>query len=247
MSAFLSNPNLRLIIFGGKGGSGKTTSAAATALHFHKLNPEKRILVMSTDPAHSLGDSFNITIGNKITAINGNVWGLEIDSNELLEEYKARHGEVIKKIADRGTYFDKEDIEDFFVQSLPGLDEVMSIVRIADLLKAREYDLIILDTAPTGHTMVLLSLPEQMEKWIHLMDMLMEKYRYVMRRMTGRYRRDECDEFIDSQMEDIRRVRQLLTDATTTEFVPVTIPEPMSIAEIAKAIETLKIPKIFLI
>ncbi len=240
MSAFLSNPNLRLIIFGGKGGSGKTTSAAATALHFHKLNPEKRILVMSTDPAHSLGDSFNITIGNKITAINGNVWGLEIDSNELLEEYKARHGEVIKKIADRGTYFDKEDIEDFFVQSLPGLDEVMSIVRIADLLKAREYDLIILDTAPTGHTMVLLSLPEQMEKWIHLMDMLMEKYRYVMRRMTGRYRRDECDEFIDSQMEDIRRVRQLLTDATTTEFVPVTIPEPMSIAEIAKAIETLK-------
>ncbi len=240
MSAFLANPNLKLIIFGGKGGSGKTTSAAATALHLSKPDPKKRILAMSTDPAHSLGDSFNITIDNKITAINENVWGLEIDSNELLEEYKARHGGVIKKIADRGTYFDKEDIEDFFTQSLPGLDEVMAIIRIADLLKAREYDLIILDTAPTGHTMVLLSLPEQMEKWIHLMDMLMEKHRFVMKTMVGRYRRDECDEFIDSQMEDVRRVRRLLTDATTTEFVPVTIPEPMSIFEIQKAIETLK-------
>jgi len=240
MSAFLANPNLRLVIFGGKGGSGKTTSAAATALHLSKPNPQKRILTMSTDPAHSLGDSFDIAIGNKLTPIVDNVWGLEIDSNELLEEYKARHGEVIKTIADRGTYFDKEDVEDFFTKSLPGLDEVMAIIRIADLLKAREYDLIILDTAPTGHTMVLLSLPEEMARWIHLMDMLMEKHRYVMKTMIGRYKRDECDEFIDSQTEDIRRVRQLLTDATTTEFVPVTIPEPMSIFEIEKAIETLK-------
>ncbi len=240
MNKFLANPNLSLIMFGGKGGSGKTTSAAATALRFHKLDPKKRILVMSTDPAHSLGDSFNITIGNKITPIKENVWGLEIDSNALLEGYKARHGEAIKKIADRGTYFDKADIEDFFTQSLPGLDEVMAIIRIADLLKAEDYDLIILDTAPTGHTMVLLSLPERMEQWIHLMDMLMDKHRYLMKTMAGRYKRDECDEFLDSQTKDVRKVRELLTNTSATEFVPVTIPEPMSIAEVEKAVNTLK-------
>jgi len=240
MAAFLSNPKLKLIIFGGKGGSGKTTSATATALHFHKLDPKKRILVMSTDPAHSLGDSFDITIGNRVTPIKENLWGLEIDSSELFEEYKAEHGEAIKKIADRGTYFDQDDIEDFFNKTLPGLDEVMAIIRIADLLKAGEYDLIILDTAPTGHTLVLLSLPEEMEKWIHLMDMLMQKHRYIMKRMVGRYKRDECDEFIDSQQKDISRVRQLLSHATATEFVPVTIPEPMSIAETERAVKTLK-------
>jgi len=213
---FLANPNLRLIIFGGKGGSGKTTSAAATALHLHQRNPEKRLLVMSTDPAHSLGDSFDTVIGNRLTPIAENLWGLEIDSAELLQEYKAKHGEVIKKIADRGTYFDRDDIEDFFTQSLPGLDEVMAIIRIADLLKAGQYDLIILDTAPTGHTLVLLSLPEEMEKWVDLFDMLMEKHRYMMKRMVGRYKRDDCDEFIDNQRKDIGRVRQLLADAKAT-------------------------------
>lgn len=240
MQNFLANPDLKLIIFGGKGDSGKTTSAAATSLYLSKVNPEKRILVMSTDPAHSLGDSFSIAIGNKITPMKENLWGLEIDSDELLEEYKARHGEVMKKIADRGTYLDREDIESFFDKSLPGLDEVMAIIRIADLLKAGEYDLIILDTAPTGHTMVLLSLPQKMEQWIHIMDMLMAKHRYVMKTMVGRYKRDKCDEFLDSQMNDIKRVRLLLVNARSTEFIPVTIPEPMSIYEVEKAVKTLK-------
>ena len=237
---FLSNPNLELIIFGGKGGSGKTTSAAATSLHFHKINPQKRTLVMSTDPAHSLGDSFDIIIGNKITPIVENIWGLEIDANELYEQYLEKHGEVIKKIADRGTIFDKEDIENFFTQTLPGLDELMAIIRIADLLRAGEYDLIILDTAPTGHTMVLLSLPEQMEKFLNIMELMMEKYRCVMRAMVGRYKRDKCDEYIDSQKEDIGRARAILTNSKKAEFVPVTIPEPVSIAETQKALETLR-------
>ncbi|MFC2000264.1 ArsA family ATPase, partial [Chloroflexota bacterium] len=209
-------------------------------LYLNRRNPDKRILVVSTDPAHSLGDSFNIVIGNKLTPITDNVWGLEIDSTELLQEYKARHGEAIKKIAERGTYFDSEDIEDFFTQSLPGMDEVMAVIRIADLRKATQYDLIILDTAPTGHTLVLLSLPEEMEKWIDLFDMLMEKHRYMMKTMVGRYRRDECDEFIDSQRKDIMRVRRLLRDEQSTEFVPATIPEPMSISETVQTVKTLK-------
>lgn len=237
---FLADQNLKLIIFGGKGGTGKTTSAAATSLYLSRLNPEKRILVMSTDPAHSLGDSFGIAIGNKIIPIKENVWGLEIAANELLEEYKSEHGEVMKLIADRGTYFDREDIESFFDKSLPGMDEVMAIIRIADLLKAGEYDLIILDTAPTGHTMVLLSLPESMEKWVHVMDMLMAKHRYVMKTMVGRYKRDECDQFLDSQLNDLKRVKGLLGNTRSTEFVPVTIPEPMSIYEVERATKTLK-------
>jgi len=236
----LVNPDLKLIIFGGKGGSGKTTSAAATALYLNKLYPNKKLLVMSVDPAHSLADSFDIVVnGNKVTPIAENLWCLEIDAQELLADYKARHGGIIKEIADRATYFDRQDIESFFELSLPGLDEVMAIIRIADLLKGGEYNLIILDTAPTGHTKVLLSLPQQMEQWIRLMDMLMEKHRYIVKAMTGRYRKDECDAFLENQRSDIGRVRALLTNAGTTEFVPVTIPQPMSILEVEKLVQTL--------
>jgi len=236
----LASADLRLIIFGGKGGSGKTTSAAATALYLNKIYPDKRILVISVDPAHSLADSFDTTVnGNKATPIMENIWCLETEAQELLAEYKVRYGDTIKEIADRATYFDKQDIEGFLDLSLPGLDEVMAIVRIVDLLKGGKYDLIILDTAPTGHTRVLLSLPEKMEQWVSLMDMLMEKHRYIVKAMTGRYRKDECDAFIENQRNDLRRVRALVSDAKITEFVPVTIPEPMSTREVEKLVQAL--------
>jgi arsenite-transporting ATPase len=238
-SKFLDNPGLQLILFGGKGGSGKTISSAATALHLSKIKPEKKILIISIDPAHSLGDSFDLIIGNETTHIAGNIWGLELDANELLEKFKAEYGAIIKKIAERGTYFDREDIENFFVMSLPGLDEVMAIIKIANILNSGEYDLIILDTAPTGHTTVFLSLPEKMEKWVEVADMMMEKHRYMAKGFTGKYVKDKCDEFLVSQREDISKVKKLLTDSKKTEFVPVTIPEPMSIYEIERLIQFL--------
>lgn len=239
-SKFLDNPDLQFILFGGKGGSGKTTSAAATALHLSRIKPEKKIMIISIDPAHSLGDSFDLIIGNKITRIAGNIWGYEIDAEELLSEYKAEHGAIIKKMAERGTYFDKEDIENFFVMSMPGLDEVMAIIKIANILNSREYDVIILDTAPTGHTTVFLSLPEKMLKWVEVADMMMEKHRYMTKRFVGKYVKDECDEFLESQKKDISKVKKLLTDSKTTEFVPVTIPEPMSIYEIERLVQLLE-------
>jgi arsenite/tail-anchored protein-transporting ATPase len=233
---FLDNPDLQFILFGGKGGSGKSTGAAAAALHLSKAKPGKKILVISIDPAHSLGDSFDIIIGNKITHIAGNIWGYEIDAEDLLKKYKAENGAIIKKMAERGTFFDKEDIENFFVMSMPGLDEVMAIIKIANILNSREYDLIILDTAPTGHTSVFLSLPEKMLKWVDVADMMMEKYRYISKTFSGKYVKDECDEFLQSQKNDVGKVKKLLTDSKTTEFVPVTIPEPMSIYEIERLV-----------
>lgn len=237
---FLDNPDLKFILFGGKGGSGKSTSAAAAALHLSKIKPGKKILVISIDPAHSLGDSFDIIIGNKITHIARNIWGYEIDAQDLLKQYKAENGAIIKKMAERGTFFDKEDIENFFVMSMPGLDEVMAIIKIANILNSRESDLIILDTAPTGHTSVFLSLPEKMLRWAGVADMMMEKHRYIAKSFRGKYVKDECDKFLQSQKNDVGKVKKLLTDSKTTEFVPVTIPEPMSIYETERLVQLLK-------
>jgi arsenite-transporting ATPase len=241
-STFLSNRNLKLILFGGKGGTGKTTSAAASAIHLAQISKDKRILLISTDPAHSLGDSFDFRVGNQITSIKDvpGLSALEIDASELLRDFKEKHGDAIKKLAERGTYFDQQDIADFFNLSLPGLDEFMGIIKVAEILKSNDYDLIILDTAPTGHTIRLLELPDQMLNWVDVLDLMQYKHRYMSKRFTGRYVKDDADEFLEKISEDVKRVRTLLRNSETTEFAPVTIPEPLSINETERLLFTLK-------
>ncbi|NQU15984.1 MAG: ArsA family ATPase, partial [Desulfobacteraceae bacterium] len=257
---YLQNKDLRLILFGGKGGVGKTTMAATAAVHLARSRgQDKKVLVMSTDPAHSLADSFGIEIGDRVTAVGyspkskvqcpksneqSTIQGLfacELNATRLLEDFKEKNDAVIKKLAERGTYFDQEDIAEFFDLSLPGMDEVMAIIEIANLLKEGAYDILIVDTAPTGHTVRMLNLPEQMRKWVEVMDLMQHKHRYMSRVFSGRkYVKDECDVFLDDLSSDMDRVKDLLSNEKTTRFVPVMIPEPMSIYETEKLINSLE-------
>ncbi|MCG2770017.1 MAG: ArsA family ATPase, partial [Anaerolineae bacterium] len=152
-----SDNGLRFIFFGGKGGVGKTTAAAATALYLARQRPEERILVVSTDPAHSLGDSFDQAIGGQAVPIEGSLFALELDSERLLAEWKQECDPMITQVAERGTYFDAEDINDFLLLTLPGLDEAMAIMQIVALAEEGQYDRVVVDTAPTGHTLRLLA------------------------------------------------------------------------------------------
>ena len=141
--------DLRFIFFGGKGGVGKTTSAVAGALVLAERNPNNKILLVSTDPVHSVGDSFDQHIGDRVVPVQGvdHLFAREADAERLLAEFKLKNGPVLAKIADRGTYFDKEDIRSFLELSLPGMDEFMAILELMDLVKARQSDVIIMDTA----------------------------------------------------------------------------------------------------
>ncbi len=282
MPEYIQNRDLRLILFGGKGGVGKTTMAASSALHLARSNRNiKKILIISTDPAHSLSDSFGIEVGDRVTPIqwavgsdqwsgvsdqgsvirgaeravtnNGqrvtnstNLFARELDAARLADEFKDRNGVVIKKLADRGTYFDQQDIAEFFNLSLPGMDEVMAVIEVANLIRDGAYDILIIDTAPTGHTVRMLKLPEQMQKWIEVMDLMQHKHRYMATHFTGRkYVKDDCDIFLDNLSSDIKRVKRLLSNDQTTRFVPVTIPEPMSIYETERmlgALEKINVP-----
>jgi len=316
---YFQNRDLRLILFGGKGGVGKTTMAATSALHLARACQKgKKVLVLSTDPAHSLADSFEIEIGDKVTPIdydrpkskaqgprppklkpcdagraksengteetsdtsldpglrtpdlgpwtsdlgsrtsdlglrtsdlepvNTNLFACELDANRLLKEFKRKNDAVIKKLVDRGTYFDQQDIAEFFDLSLPGMDEVMAIIEMANLLKEETYDILIVDTAPTGHTIRMLKLPAQMRKWIEVMDLMQHKHRYMATHFTGkRYIKDKCDIFLENLSSDIERVEKLLSNRQTTQFVPVMIPELMSIYEtkrLISSLEKIKIP-----
>ena len=239
---FLDNTELRLVLFGGKGGCGKTTSATSASIRLAGMMPQKKVLVISTDPAHSLGDSFGMPIGGVITQMEGikNLWLLEMDAYRLYEEFRDKHEGTMKKLAERGTYFDKDDIESFFSLSLPGMDEVMAVIEVANILKSGAYDLIVLDTAPTGHTLRLLALPARMERWVAVFDMMQDKYRFLKRHYTGRYKRDDADDFLEMMETDLGGVKALLKNDRETEFVPVTIPEPMAIDETERLLASLR-------
>ena len=254
-AGFLENPHLKFLLFGGKGGVGKTTTAVAAALRqaAARRTTGEQVLLVSTDPAHSLGDSLGQPIGDEITpvlsAVEGPVRGLgtlrlfawEVDAARRLEQFKARYGEVLKTIADRGTYLDQDDIASFFDLSLPGIDELMVIIELADLVRQGTYGLIVVDTAPTGHTLRLLGLPALMEQWIHLLDLMLEKHRYMLRVLARRRRGppDEAERFLQKMSADQGLLRALLADPRCTEFVPVLIPEAMAIEETGRLIDAL--------
>ena len=257
---YFQNKDLKLIFFGGKGGVGKTTMAASAALYLAQSNRnEKKVLIVSTDPAHSLSDSFGIEIGDCVTPIPykkggrgqgpirdpqsaiSNLYARELDTSRLADEFKGKNEAVIKKLADRGTYFDQQDIAEFFNLSLPGMDEVMAIIEMANFLRDGAYNILIMDTAPAGHTVRMLNLPEQMQKWVEVMDLMQHKHRYMSTHFTGKsYVKDECDIFLDELSSDIDRVKKLLSNSRTTRFVPVTIPEPMSIYETERMLGSLE-------
>ena len=186
--SFLENRKLQFILFGGKGGTGKTTSAAATAMCLNRITPWKKVLIVSTDPAHSLADSFNHRIGARKTNITGNLDALESDPPTLLNEFKEKNSKVMGKLLHRASILDQANIKDFVTFSLPGMEEMMLIMQIAYSLKPtfdarfggakpNEYDQIILDTAPTGHTLRLLGMPEKMTTWVRTMDASLDRYR----------------------------------------------------------------------
>ncbi|MDA2929850.1 ArsA family ATPase [Acidobacteria bacterium AH-259-O06] len=230
------------LLFGGKGGNGKTTSACATALYLARERPERKIMIVSTDPAHSIGDSFGCSVGSSITPIQGleNLWALEVAAKEELDGFKEQYNQVMKIIFERGTWFDKQDVDGFFSLDPPGLDEMMAIIRIAKLLRNGEFDVIIVDTAPTGHTIKLLATPDEIGRWVSLFEMMQSKHRFLMRQWTGRYRKDDADKFLRTMQGDVKRVRRLLKSPYSTLFIPVVIPEDLPVTETEKLLTVLK-------
>ncbi|MCG2686315.1 ArsA family ATPase [Candidatus Parcubacteria bacterium] len=231
--------DLQFLLFGGKGGVGKTTCAAAAAIKIAKKG--KKTLLFSTDPAHSLSDSFDFKIGDEITNIAsiGNLDAIEIDSQKLIENFRKEHEAEIKILIDRGTLLDKEDIKNFFELSMPGMDELMAIIRIMDFLKRGGYEVIILDTAPTGHTLRLLAMPKFLNDFVNLLEKMQEKHHLMQRTFGGRQILDKADQFLIDLGKDLAMVQSVLTNPETTEFIPVTFPDAMDIFETKRLVSTL--------
>jgi arsenite-transporting ATPase len=225
MLTFLKDTRLRLLFFGGKGGVGKTTCAAAAALHLARTRPTDTFLLVSTDPAHSLADSLadfqppaNLTV-------------LEFSAQECLEAFKAKHRDKLREIAARGTFLDDEDISRFLDLSLPGLDELMALLEISRWAEAGDYATIIVDTAPTGHTLRLLMMPELIRHWLKALDALLAKHRFMKARFSRTYKPDELDRFLLDWSASVQGMEKLLRDRERCRFVPVMLAEEVVLRE----------------
>lgn len=237
--AFLRDGALRLLLFGGKGGVGKTTCATATALSLARRRPESSYLLVSTDPAHSLADSL---AGSPLPP---NLTVTELDAEECLAAFKSAHGAKLEEIAARGTFLDDDDIHRLLDLSLPGLDELMAFLEISGWIEEERYACVVVDTAPWGHTLRLLEMPELIGQWLGALDALLAKHRYMKKLYSGAYRRDELDRFLLDLAASVERMKKILRDPVRCRFVPVTLAEPLSVAEtvgLMDDLEQLKIP-----
>jgi len=152
---------MRIILFTGKGGVGKTTVSAATALAAAARG--SRTLVVSTDVAHSLGDALAVEIGRDIRRIGPNLWGQEVDALYQLEKYWGVLRQYISSVLRaRGL----DDVVADELANLPGMEEIASLMQLTSVARDNRFDVIIVDCAPTGETMQLLSFPEMARWWL---------------------------------------------------------------------------------
>jgi arsenite-transporting ATPase len=219
---------------------GKTTCAAALGV---AAAPSQRVLVASTDPAPSLGDAFGVgltSVPRRIPLRRGNLSGAEINAPLALRRWLKTRRASLEKIAIQGTWLDHEDVTRLLRLSLPGIDELAALLELDRLAGTGRYDLIVVDTAPTGHTLRMLSMPETLYRMAVLFDRMRERERVVEEALRGAARRTAEDVLIEDLAARARALAAMLRDPARTTLSWVTLPEPMAVTESADAIAALR-------
>jgi len=221
------------VFFGGKGGVGKTTCAMAAALRWAWEDPDAPLLLVSTDPAHSLADC--LAGGSPPRNLHVEELNAAVD----LVAFRAQHGDQLHEITRRGTFLDDRDIDRFLSLSLPGLDEFMAVLVLSRQVSTGRYRTVLVDTAPSGHTLRLLALPSALRQWLDLLDTLLAKHRYMKEVFRGSYAPDALDRFILDLAAELEALDRLLRDPDRCRFVPVALAEPLVLEETLDLAHTL--------
>lgn len=223
----------RFLLFGGKGGVGKTSCAAATSVWAAAQGYD--VLVISTDPAHSLGVILDQKIGSEVRAVEGikNLYALEIDPKVALRQIQ---GELPKTEEKNIPFPGLNSIGSLDMGSAPGADEALAFAKVLEYIEKPEHELIVFDTAPTGHTLRLLSLPDVLDSWLGKII----KLRYSMGHIWGSLKaivgrgNDEKDDSMESLQRlkgTVEKAKGQLSNKKVTSFVPVMIPEAMAVEQ----------------
>jgi arsenite-transporting ATPase len=231
---------MRVLLFTGKGGVGKTTAAAGSAIRAGRSG--LRTLVVSTDAAHSLADAFDAVIGPEPTAVDDHVWVQQVDTQRRFERSWAELQGYLLSVLD-ASGVDPIAAEELTV--LPGADEVLALLEVRDQVATGEWDLVIVDCAPTAETLRLLALPEAltwyMERVFPVERRVIKTLRPMLARAAGvPMPHDAVFDAVERLHRDLGQVRDLLTGPDASVRLVLT-PESVVVAEARRALTTLSL------
>jgi arsenite-transporting ATPase len=225
LRAFDQLERYRVLLFGGKGGVGKTTISVAAALHYAQ---SRNVVLFTTDPASNLGDlleqAHNLTIES-------------IDADALYKKFLDENLASFLELGDRGTYLEKDELRRIFELSVPGIDELMAWMRIGELAEENPDAIVVVDTAPTGHTMRMVAASHHFAQLANALDTMQAKHRDLVQQFTRRRLHDALDDFLADFTAKADRRRALLNDASVAAFVPVFLAEPWVVEQTKRLIE----------
>lgn len=231
----------RFHFVGGKGGVGKTTCAAALAVAAAEAGG--RVLVASTDPAHSLGDALDSRLRatpRTIATRRGRLSAVEIDAGRALARWLGHRRAALERIALEGTWLDEDDVSRLLGLSLPGIDELAALLEIARFARSPRYDLVVVDTAPTGHTLRMLAMPATLAALAAVFESMRQKPRVLEAALRGAWTPSAGDEVVTDLAGTAEALSSLLRDPARTEVSWVTVAEPVAVAETVKALQHLR-------
>jgi arsenite-transporting ATPase len=235
-----------VVLYGGKGGVGKTTMAAATALA--SARDGTATLAISTDPAHSLSDALEREVPTEPGRIHDEypLYGVEIDPDAAMEQSElfgeganplGGMGEVLGGMGGPGAGEAADDLGDLLGGgAMPGADEAAAVQLLLTHLDDERFDRVVVDTAPTGHTLRLLELPELLDSMVGRIAKIRQRMQGMFENLKGMFGGDDADleagqADLDAVKERIERLQALLTDPARTDFRIVMVPEEMSVVE----------------
>jgi arsenite/tail-anchored protein-transporting ATPase len=266
----IPGPPLRFAFYGGKGGVGKTTCAAARAVA--EASAGRRVLAVSTDPAHSLGDALGERLSSTPRRVvglrDGSLDAVELDAPRAFTRWLKEHRRPLSEILEHGTWLDRDDVDALLDLSIPGVDELVGILEIARLAAGKRnarnarkgvgerisppasrtlrsgveghYDLVVVDTAPTGHTLRLLAAPETVAAVAVVLASLQREHRLIREQLARVGRPEAADRLITLLAAQARETAERLRDPQQTAFHWVTLPEALALAESEDAVAVLE-------
>lgn len=229
-----------LWFFIGKGGVGKTTISSAFAAHQARLHPREPLLLISTDPAHSLADIFELHFGDRRRRIPGlgKLFGWQINAQKLFTSFLDKYREAILSLIETGSMFSREEVEPLLSANLPGMAEMAALIAIREVVRSSRYQRLVIDTAPLGHTLRLFEMPEHFQRFLSFLDVAGSRDAVLAATFGGKLQAPHA--FLEEWKAITKDVQSVLHSADSeSRLVLVTTPEEFSLQESLRAVQSL--------